>query len=172
MTSLPSHPVPQAMTTALATLRDVAGINGSFVFGTDGRLVAREIHAMFDDAALSGASERLARLRETFAAVGDELDLAIIRFQDHKLFLKVLPSGVLCILAESSVNMPALRMAANVVGRRLAGVLAGAAALPAASPEVVVPAEVAPAEPPPPAAPRARGVALPGMRRFRGHTLE
>jgi predicted regulator of Ras-like GTPase activity (Roadblock/LC7/MglB family) len=103
-----SQTVSSGMSVALATLRDIAGINGSFVFGADGRLMAREIHAMFDDGALAGASERLARLRETFAAVGDELELAVMRFQDHKLFLKVLPSGVLCILAESSVNMPAL----------------------------------------------------------------
>jgi predicted regulator of Ras-like GTPase activity (Roadblock/LC7/MglB family) len=171
MTGIPSHATPQGITTALATLRDLPGINGSFVFGGDGRLVAREIHAMFDDVALAEASERLARLRETFAAVGDELDLAVMRFQDHKLFLKVLPSGVLCILAESSVNMPAVRMAANVVGRRIAADLTNAVTVPAVPSEAPLPT-VAPSDPLQPAPARARTLAPPGMRRFRGHTLE
>lgn len=170
MTAIPSLAAAPGLTVALATLRDIPGINGSFVFGADGRLVAREIHAMFDDAALAGASERLARLRETFAAVGDELELAVMRFQDHKLFLKVLPRGVLCILAESAVNMPALRMAANVVGRRIAADLAAAATRPPVPIAAPLPAAATPPEPLPPK--RARGVALPGMRRFRGHTLE
>jgi predicted regulator of Ras-like GTPase activity (Roadblock/LC7/MglB family) len=109
-------------------LKDVAGITGSFVFTSGGQLVAREIHAMFDDAALGDAAERLSRLSNTFASVGDELELAVIRFQDHKLYLKVLNGGMLCILADGVVNMAALRMAANLVGRRIATELEHAAA--------------------------------------------
>jgi predicted regulator of Ras-like GTPase activity (Roadblock/LC7/MglB family) len=167
------------LTAALATLRDVAGVNGSFVFRGDGQLLAREIHAMFDDEALAETSQRLARLRETFAAVGDDLDLVVIRFQDHKLYLKVLTDGVLCILADAGVNMPALRMAANVVGRRIAPDLARAAMVPAPS---AVPFGSAS-----PTAGSASGAQAPaaastpvvahrpapaGMRRFRGRTLE
>jgi predicted regulator of Ras-like GTPase activity (Roadblock/LC7/MglB family) len=151
-------------------LRDVAGITGSFVFRADGRLLARDIHAMFDDVALVEAAERLARLRETFAAVGDDLDTAVIRFQDHKLYVKVLNGGLLCILADEGVNMPALRMAANVVSRRIGaevaredGPLADAAASSSAKPAAGSGA------PPPTRSPRA---APPGMRRFRGHTVE
>jgi predicted regulator of Ras-like GTPase activity (Roadblock/LC7/MglB family) len=145
----------------LGTLKDVAGIMGSFLFTDDGRLVAREIPPLFDDAALSEASGRLTRLRETFAAVGDSLDVAVLRFRDHKLYLKMLGSGMLCIVAEGAVNMPALRMAANLVSRRVAPALERVAhsprpiAAPAASP------------------PEARAaLAPPGMRRFRGRTLE
>lgn len=140
---------------SLGTLKDVAGIMGSFIFTDDGRLIAREIPAMFDDTALAEASGRLTRLRDTFAAVGDRLDVAVVRFRDHKLYLKALGAGMLCIVADGSVNMPALRMAANLVGRRLAPALERAAQ-----------------EPPPPAAPRAPALAPPGMRRFRGRTVE
>lgn len=163
---------------ALGTLRDVAGVNGSFVFRGDGQLVAREIHAMFDDGALAEASERLARLRETLAAVGDEVDVLVIRFRDHKLYLKVLPDGVLCILADTGVNMPALRMAANLVGRRIATDLARAATM---SAPFAVPFEAA-AEPSGrvgsegPATGSAPIIsnrqAPAGMRRFRGRTME
>ena len=147
--------------TSLGTLKDVAGIMGSFVFTEDGRLVAREIPALFDDTALSEASGRLTRLRETFAAIGDRLDVAVVRFRDHKLYLKALGSGMLCIVAEGGVNMPALRMAANLVSRRIAPALEQAARDPA-PPE-------APALPP---APRSTGLAPPGMRRFRGRPVE
>lgn len=171
---------PSGVIAALSTLRDVAGIAGSFVFQADGRLVAREIHAMFDDGALTEAAQRLARLRETFATVGDELDLAVIRFQDHKLYLKMLADGgaspgTLCILAEAQVNMPALRMAANLVARRIAGVVAqleGAVSEGAPS-HARITTEFA-AEPGPVdsgAVASTRGMAPPGMRRFRGRVL-
>ncbi|HVU50993.1 MAG TPA: hypothetical protein VHL80_09930 [Polyangia bacterium] len=112
---------------SLGTLKDVAGIMGSFVLTEQGRLVAREIPPLFDDAALAEAGGRLTRLRETFATVGDRLEVAVVRFRDHKLYLKALGGGMLCIVAEAGVNMPALRMAANLVGRRIVPALERAA---------------------------------------------
>jgi predicted regulator of Ras-like GTPase activity (Roadblock/LC7/MglB family) len=152
---------PAELLASLGTLKDVAGIMGSFVFTGDGRLVAREIPALFDDTALVEASGRLTRLRETFAAVGDRLDVAVVRFRDHKLYLKVLGGGMLCIVAEGGVNMPALRMAANLVGRRIVPALERAAQEPAP-----------PLEPTAGAAPKPSALPPPGMRRFRGHAVE
>jgi predicted regulator of Ras-like GTPase activity (Roadblock/LC7/MglB family) len=154
------------LVTSLGTLRDVAGIMGSFVCTEEGRLVAREIPAMFDDTALAEASGRLTRLRDTFAAVGDRLDVAVVRFRDHKLYLKALGAGMLCIVAEGGVNMPALRMAANLVGRRIVP------ALERASQEPVPPAPALPAVAAAPPSPRPPPEAPPGMRRFRGRTVE
>jgi hypothetical protein len=66
---------------------------------------------------------------------------------------------MLCIVAEGGVNMPALRMAANLVSRRIGPVV-----------------ENASFEPPPPEAPppeaRPAPLAPPGMRRFRGRPVE
>ncbi|MDB4982302.1 MAG: hypothetical protein JWM82_3054 [Myxococcales bacterium] len=146
------------VTSSLGTLKDVAGIMGAFVFLGDGQLVAREIPAMFDDVALAEASGRLSRLRDTFAAVGDSLDMAVVRFREHKLYLKVLGEGMLCIVAEGAVNMPALRMAANLVGRRIAPSLTAGTLAP-------IQPGVAPAA-------RAPTLAPPGMRRFRGRAVE
>jgi predicted regulator of Ras-like GTPase activity (Roadblock/LC7/MglB family) len=145
----------------LGTLKDVTGILGSFVFTGDGHLIVREIPPLFDDVALAEASSRLSRLRDTFAAVGDSLDLAVVRFREHKLYLKALGEGMLCIVAEGAVNMPALRMAANLVGRRISPVLAQGGL-----------ARIQSVAPPAPEAPRASAVAPPGMRRFRGRTVE
>src|SRR6185369_11553320 len=113
---------------------------------------------VFDDTALSEASGRLTRLQETFAAAGDQLEVAVLRYRDHKLYVKVFAEGMLCIVTDSAVNMAALRMAANLVGRRVAPALQTASAAP----------------PPPERGPPARasaGYAPPGMRRFRGRPV-
>jgi predicted regulator of Ras-like GTPase activity (Roadblock/LC7/MglB family) len=144
----------QEMRDSLATLRDVVGITGSFVFTRRGRLVARELPPMFDDSALSEASGRLTRLQETFAAAGDQLEVAVLRYRDHKLYVKSFAGGMLCIITDGVVNMAALRMAANLVGRRIAPALETANALP----------------PAPLAAPVQKPAAA--MRRFRGRAVE
>jgi predicted regulator of Ras-like GTPase activity (Roadblock/LC7/MglB family) len=154
--------VAESVRASLATLKDVAGIMGSFVCMPDGRLVSREIPAVFDDGALIEAGSRLIRFREAFAAGGDDLEVGVIRFRDHRIYMKVVGTSMLMIMAEGEVNMPALRMAANLVGRRIAPAVAHAQA-----------------EPPPVRAPesaprvRPRSVeAPPGMRRFRGRAVD
>src|SRR5882724_3079272 len=153
----------QQMRVSLVTLKDVYGITGSFVFTRGGDLVARELPSMFDDATLGEASSRLTRLHETFAAAGDEMDVAVLRFRDHKLYVKSLPAGALCIISDGAVNMPALRMAASLVGRRITPALDTLASAPAG---LLAEPEPPPAAPPPEARPHA--LAPPGMRIFRG----
>jgi predicted regulator of Ras-like GTPase activity (Roadblock/LC7/MglB family) len=170
MSTVRPDPASDQLRTSLAALKDVAGVAGSFVFTRGGRLLARELPAVFDDDALGEAGGRLTRIRETFAAVGDDLDVAVIRMGDHKLYLKSLSAGTLCIITETRVNMPALRMASNLVARRISGAV-----------------EQLDATPPPQAAPTARvtadpsargtrpmpaGMGGPGARRFRGRTVE
>ena len=161
-------PADPALRASLVALRDVAGVTGSFVCGFDGRLFARELPAVFDDAALHEAGGRLTRIRETFAAVGDDLELVVIRMGEHKLYLKSLAAGLLCIIAEAKVNMPALRMASNLVARRIAASVDELEATP--SPE-------APPVPRLTADPAAHGLRTttlaPGTgRRFRGRIID
>ena len=81
--------------------------------------MAREIPALFEDAVLAEAGSRLVRVGETFAASGDELEMAVVRYGEHRVYLKSLAGGLLCIVVAGPVNMPALRMAANLVARRI-----------------------------------------------------
>ena len=121
---------------------------------------------MFDDAALNEASSRLTRLQETFAAAGEQLDVAVLRFRDHKLYVKALPAGALCIISErrrqhagaAHGGQPggAADRARARRGRRRAGPRSSGAARAG-----------------PGARRRARPMlAPPGMRRFRGRTVE
>jgi predicted regulator of Ras-like GTPase activity (Roadblock/LC7/MglB family) len=163
---------------SLATLKDVAGIAGSFVCTQSGRLIAREIPALFEDAVLAEAGSRLLRIGETFAASGDELEVAVVRYGENRLYLKSIAGGMLCIVVAGPVNMPALRMAANLVGRRIAPAVSRAhSELPAvvseSAPVLVVAAPVPPSVPAPAVIPPSPPVAAPlGARRFRGRTVE
>ena len=162
----------EGVRTSLATLKDVAGIAGSFVCTTSGRLIAREIPALFEDAVLAEAGSRLLRIGETFAASGDTLEFAVVRYGENRLYLKAVASGMLCIVVAGEVNMPALRMAANLVGRRIAPAVARAET------ELPPPAFEAPPQrpapmalPEPPSAPNSASTVVPG-RRFRGRTVD
>ena len=158
----------EGMDASLATLKDVAGIAGSFVCTQDGRLLSRDIAAVFDDDVLAEAGSRLCRVKEAFATGGDDLEAGVMRFGDHKIFLKSIGSSMLCILAEGGINMPALRMAANLVGRRIAADVARGESEPPAM-RMPVPAQL-------PETHRTRRptqpLAPPGMRRFRGRAVE
>jgi predicted regulator of Ras-like GTPase activity (Roadblock/LC7/MglB family) len=160
----------EGVRTSLATLKDVSGIAGSFVCTASGRLIAREIPALFEDAVLAEAGSRLLRIGETFAASGDMLEFAVVRYGENRLYLKAMAGGMLCIVVAGEVNMPALRMAANLVGRRIAPAVARAQT------ELPAPAFEAPpqrAAPVPPAAPpSAPSPAAPPGRRFRGRTVD
>jgi len=156
----------EGMRASLATLKDVAGITGSFVCTPNGRLAAREIPGLFDDGALIEAGSRLIRLREAFAAGGDQLDIGVVRFRDHRIYLKAVGDSLLCILAEGAVNMPALRMAANLVGRRIGAAVAQLENEPLPQTPAPVPVSAHPPEP------RVAAAAPPGMRRFRGRAVD
>ena len=166
MSGVDAGALAESVRASLATLKDVAGIMGSFVCTPDGRLVSREISAVFDDGALAEAGSRLLRMREAFAAGGDEMEVGVIRFQDHRIYTKTVGNSMLMILTEADVNMPALRMAANLVGRRISAAVAHVESEP---PAVRAPASV-PAEPARPS--RRVAEAPPGMRRFRGRDVD
>ena len=164
MSGVDAGALEQSVRVSLATLKDVAGIMGSFVCTPDGRLVSREISPVFDDGALAEAGSRLLRMREAFAAGGDDMEAGVIRFRDHRIYTKTLGNSVLVILTEAEVNMPALRMAANLVGRRIAAAVAHVEAEP---PSVRAPAPV----PAKPARTVRRAEAPPVMRRFSGREV-
>jgi predicted regulator of Ras-like GTPase activity (Roadblock/LC7/MglB family) len=162
----------ESVRVSLATLKDVTGITGSFVCAQNGRLVAREIPSLFEDAVLSEAGSRLIRVGETFAASGDELEIAVVRYGEHRVYLKSLAGGLLCIVVSGPVNMPALRMAANLVSRRIGPAVARVHNdLPAALPDRPALNEAPPVRATP-TVPAHVTQGYPGMRRFRGRSVD
>ena len=165
MSGVDAGALAESVRASLATLKDVAGIMGSFVCTPDGRLVSREIPAVFDDGALAEAGSRLLRMREAFAAGGDEMEVGVIRFRDHRIYTKTVGNSMLMILTEGDGEHARAAHGrqpggpADRGGGRARGV--GAAAVRARA--------SAPAEP---ARTSRRAEAPPGMRRFRGRDVD
>lgn len=104
---------------ALSALRDVAGVHGSFVVCLSGELAGKDLPAVFHDELFVEVGARLSRFIETMAADGDEVSSAILRFDEHRLYVTRLPHGLLAVIATNDVNAAALRMALTLSMRRI-----------------------------------------------------
>jgi predicted regulator of Ras-like GTPase activity (Roadblock/LC7/MglB family) len=102
----------------LGGLRDVDEVQGSFLLGSEGRLLARDLPAVFHPEIFADVGPRLVRLRETFDDLGGPTTLTM-RFTDHKLYVRAIGPKLLCVLTGANVNGPALRMAMNLVARHV-----------------------------------------------------
>ncbi|MET0793279.1 MAG: hypothetical protein ABW061_17290 [Polyangiaceae bacterium] len=112
----------------LAAMRDVDGVHGSFVVTRAGALAGKDLPPMFDDAVLTEVGRRIVRLHDGLCAGGEDFDNCVMRFADHKLYLRSVPSGFLCVLSTNGVNTPALKMALTLTSRRVDPLIADAAA--------------------------------------------
>ena len=108
-----------AVQAALAPLRDLPQVQGCFVVSEMGRLLARDLSALFGDDILSEVAPRALRLCETFSNGPEELHNCTLRFSSHLVLLRPMRDGVLVVLASSDVNVLALRMGVNLTVRRL-----------------------------------------------------
>ena len=106
------------LTQTLSGLRDVDEVQGSFLLGDDGELVARDLPPVFHADIFADIGPRLLRLREMFDLTRGPSTLTM-RFADHKLFVCFIGNKLLCVLTGAAVNAPALRMAMNLVVRRI-----------------------------------------------------
>src|SRR4051812_8637848 len=148
----------------LAAMRDVDGVHGSFVVTRAGALAGKDLPPMFDDDVLSEVGRRVVRLHDGLSAGGQDFEHCVMRFADHKLYLRSVPHGFLCVLSTNGVNTPALKMALTLTSRRIDPLIAdAAAALAASNPSV----GARPSEPPPP------GSGAPSRRQatYRGHRV-
>ncbi|HTA89514.1 MAG TPA: hypothetical protein VK745_08060 [Polyangiaceae bacterium] len=148
----------------LTAMRDVDGVHGSFVVTKTGTLVGKDLPAMFDDAVLTEVGRRIARLNEGLSAGGQDFDNCVMRFADHKLYLRSVPNGFLCVLSTNGVNTPALKMALTLTSRRVDPMIVEAAStapIPTTNPP---PASVS--EPPKASEPPRRPVST-----YRGHRV-
>ena len=113
----------------LSALRDVGGVQGSFLLQDDGSLVARDLGALLNEELLTEIAPRLLRLCDTFGGDTAPVTSCSLRFADLLLFMRPTPGGLVCAVSTLDVNMPALKMAVNLTARRLAPHFAPAARL-------------------------------------------
>jgi hypothetical protein len=108
-----------ALGKSLNGLFDVNGVYGSFLLMPTGDLAARALPEVVDDATLAEVGGRVVRLGETFQTTGIDPELCVLRFAEHKLYVKTFTGGSLCVVTGIDVSMPALRMAANLIVRKV-----------------------------------------------------
>src|SRR3974390_257741 len=94
----------------LRMLRDVQGIYGGCVVAMPGSLVDRDLPEIFDDELFARVGPRISRLYEALASGGKELEACLLRYKEHKLYLRRMNWGIVGFLAAASVNLPAMRM--------------------------------------------------------------
>jgi len=164
-----------ALGAGLGSLFDLPEVYGSFLVTPAGNIAARAIPEILDDATLAEVGGRIIRLSDTFQTIGVSPDLCVVRFTEHKLYVKTLPVGVLCIVTGSGISLPALRMAANLVARKVAPEMSRLGGVGAATPAPVTPRTSSPAmtavaPPPPPPAP-VNGAPASPPRMYRGRPI-
>ncbi len=109
----------QGIARVLCTLRDVAGVQGSFALLSNGELVCKDLPAVFHDQLFVEVGARLSRFVETLAADGDDVSSAVLRFDVHRLYVTRFAHGLLAVVTDSEVNNAALSMAVTLTARRL-----------------------------------------------------
>jgi predicted regulator of Ras-like GTPase activity (Roadblock/LC7/MglB family) len=107
------------ITRALSALRDVAGVHGSFVLQLSGELIGKDLPAVFHDELFVEVGARLSRFIETMAAEGDQVSSAVLRFDEHRLYVTRFAHGLLAVIAANEINTAALRMALTLTTRRI-----------------------------------------------------
>lgn len=137
------------LTTVLPSLRDVEGVLASFIVSDEGDVVARDLAAFVDDATLQEVAPRLGRFHEAMSSTGDFLDFFVLEFAQQALHARRVPNGFLCLLTAPSVNAPALRMAVNLMARKVGDRIAQQRQFQQANAPTPVPVPVPRASPPP-----------------------
>lgn len=139
------------MHSALASLRDVEGVIGSFVLDEEGRLLARDMPAMFDDETLASAGARMSQLRAALELASESFEGCTARFGPHLVMLRPAEARSLCVLCPVDVNVTMLEMGLNLITRRVAAPRAERTSILPPPPDPK-PAQVASPSTPPPAA--------------------
>lgn len=102
----------------LSTLKDLEGVIGSFLVSSSGTVVAQDLPSFFGSAAYE-VGPRAQRLRQALAMTEGDVALCHLRYGSHKVTLRPIGVGLLAIVSKESVSVPALRMATNLVSKKL-----------------------------------------------------
>jgi len=81
--------------------------------------LAKDLPQVFRDDLFADIGPRLVRLRETLEADGEGMGSLLLRFAEHKLHVRAIGASLLGVVTGAKVNAPALRMATNLVARRV-----------------------------------------------------
>lgn len=102
----------------LSTLKDLDGVVGSFLLGASGTVVAQDLPSYFGSAAYE-MGPRAQRLRQALSMTEGDMSQCLLKYGSHKVTLRPIGEGLLAVIAQDGVSLPALRMATNLVSKKL-----------------------------------------------------
>jgi predicted regulator of Ras-like GTPase activity (Roadblock/LC7/MglB family) len=107
----------------LKSLRDIEGVLGSFIWLSDGRLLASDVPESCPPETLEAVASRVQRLCDAFVSAGDRFDSTTLAFAQYKLHVCGIEGAFVGTVLASHVNMSALKMALTLARRELVAVL-------------------------------------------------
>ncbi len=107
------------MATILESLKDVAGVAGSFAMDEDGELVAVAMPSYVQAEDLATIAPRIQWLVEAASELKVQSEWCVLYFSDYHLQVAPFHGGKLVMLTAPDVNARALRMAAKILCRKL-----------------------------------------------------
>jgi predicted regulator of Ras-like GTPase activity (Roadblock/LC7/MglB family) len=108
----------------LSTLRDIEGVLGSFIWLTDGTLLASDVPESCPPATLQAVGGRVQRLCDAFVNASDRFEGTTLAFSQYKLHVCTVDDAFIGVVLSSQVNMSALKMAVALARRELSTALA------------------------------------------------
>jgi predicted regulator of Ras-like GTPase activity (Roadblock/LC7/MglB family) len=106
----------------LAGLSDVDGVVGGLAISPEGTVLGCMPPRLYDEETLDRLGARIAQLRAALISDAEGANApkgGVVRFRQHQLYLNPIASGIVGVLADNRVNVPALTMALRVVAQQL-----------------------------------------------------
>lgn len=107
------------MATILESLKDVAGVGGSFAMDNDGEIIAAAMPSYVQVDDLASVAPRIQWLIEAASELHVKGEWCVLYFSDYHLQVAPFDGGRLVVLTAPDVNARALRMAVKILSRKL-----------------------------------------------------
>jgi predicted regulator of Ras-like GTPase activity (Roadblock/LC7/MglB family) len=107
----------------LASLRDIEGVLGSFIWLSDGQVLATDMPEDCQPGTIEAVAARVQRLCEAFSSLGRQFEGTTLAFAQYRLHVCAVDHAFIAVVLASHVNMSALKMAATLALRELSSVL-------------------------------------------------
>jgi hypothetical protein len=105
---------------ALETLRDLQGVLGSLAIDSSGAVLGADLPRVFDEKVVDELAQKMLALYGTLEPDSAEPMAADLEFDGYSFQIKGFASGLIGVLLDDTAQKPALRIALNLVSRRVA----------------------------------------------------
>jgi predicted regulator of Ras-like GTPase activity (Roadblock/LC7/MglB family) len=107
------------MENIIGGLAELEGVRGTFLFGSNGQVVRRKAHPMYDQALLNEAARFTSKAIDSLQLHHSDWDAITIHYSEGKLILRNLGPITLALICDASINLSFANVAINVAVKKL-----------------------------------------------------